>query len=51
LSDSIPEADLKALIEDAINFDAPVVKLEEDVYVLELFHGPSWRLKILAHAL
>jgi threonine synthase len=45
LSDSIPEADLKALIEDAINFDAPIVKLEEDVYVLELFHGPSLAFK------
>ncbi|RYZ98317.1 MAG: threonine synthase [Sphingobacteriaceae bacterium] len=45
LSDAIPEDKLKALIEDAINFDAPVVKLEEDVYVLELFHGPSLAFK------
>ncbi|GAA4336563.1 threonine synthase [Mucilaginibacter gynuensis] len=45
LGDAVPEADLKALIEDAINFDAPVVELEEDVYVLELFHGPSLAFK------
>jgi len=45
LSDSIPEEDLKAIIEEAINFEAPVVKLEEDVYVLELFHGPSLAFK------
>ncbi|MBW4890338.1 threonine synthase [Mucilaginibacter sp. HMF5004] len=45
LAGSIPEADLKAIIDDAINFDAPVVKLEEDVYVLELFHGPSLAFK------
>ncbi|RCH54971.1 threonine synthase [Mucilaginibacter hurinus] len=45
LGDTIPVADLKALIEDAINFDAPVIKLEEDVYVLELFHGPSLAFK------
>ncbi|WP_448702059.1 threonine synthase [Mucilaginibacter sp. AW1-3] len=45
LSDSIPEQDLKAIVEDAINFEAPVVKLEEDVYVLELFHGPSLAFK------
>ncbi|RYE18160.1 MAG: threonine synthase [Sphingobacteriales bacterium] len=45
LGDDIPEADLKALIEDAINFEAPVVKLEDDVYVLELFHGPSLAFK------
>jgi len=45
LGDSIPEADLKALIDDAINFPAPIVKLEENVYVLELFHGPSLAFK------
>lgn len=45
LSDAIPEKDLKVLIEDAINFEAPIVKLEEDVYVLELFHGPSLAFK------
>jgi len=45
LGDAIPENDLKAIVEDAINFDAPVVKLEENVYVLELFHGPSLAFK------
>jgi len=45
LSNTIPENDLKAIVEDAINFEAPIVKLEEDVYVLELFHGPSLAFK------
>ncbi|GAA4927494.1 threonine synthase [Mucilaginibacter defluvii] len=45
LGDTIPEAELRALIDDAINFDAPVVELEDDVYVLELFHGPSLAFK------
>jgi len=45
LSGAIPENDLKGIIEDAINFDAPVVELEENVYVLELFHGPSLAFK------
>lgn len=45
LSDDIPDKDLKAIIDDAINFDAPVVKLEEQVHVLELFHGPSLAFK------
>ncbi|WP_345954393.1 threonine synthase [Mucilaginibacter sp. PAMB04168] len=45
LNGAIPEDDLKALIEDAVNFDAPVVQLEENVYVLELFHGPSLAFK------
>lgn len=45
LTDAVPENDLKAIVEDAINFEAPIVKLEENVYVLELFHGPSLAFK------
>jgi threonine synthase len=45
LKDEIPAEDLKALIEDAINFEAPAVKLDEQTFVLELFHGPSLAFK------
>ncbi|MDO3627093.1 threonine synthase [Mucilaginibacter sp. BT774] len=45
LGDDIPDNDLKAIITDAINFFAPVVGLEESVYVLELWHGPSLAFK------
>ncbi|MGZ3750136.1 MAG: threonine synthase [Mucilaginibacter sp.] len=45
LGDDIPENDLKAIITDAISFYAPVVELEKNVGVLELFHGPSLAFK------
>jgi len=45
IGDDIPEEDLKTIIYDAINFYAPIVKLEDKVYVLELFHGPSLAFK------
>ncbi|MGY3215006.1 threonine synthase [Mucilaginibacter sp. HD30] len=45
IGDDIPEEDLKAIIYDAINFYAPIVKLEDKAYVLELFHGPSLAFK------
>jgi len=45
LEDAIPAADLKSLIDEAINFDAPVVEIEKNTHVLELFHGPSLAFK------
>lgn len=45
LGDDIPSDDLQTIIHDAINFYAPVVELEENVNVLELFHGPSLAFK------
>ncbi|TDS11046.1 threonine synthase [Sphingobacterium paludis] len=45
IGDDIPAADLKAIIADAINFDAPVKFLDAEQAVLELFHGPSYAFK------
>lgn len=41
----IPENDLKRIIESAVNFPAPVVKLDNQKHILELFHGPSLAFK------
>jgi len=45
LKDAIPADDLRTIIADAVNFDAPVHELDEKNYVLELFHGPSLAFK------
>lgn len=47
LRDAIPLENLQSIIDDAINFEAPLVPLPEggDTYVLELFHGPSLAFK------
>ncbi len=41
----IPADDLKKIINEAINFDAPLVFLNSEMAVLELFHGPSYAFK------
>ncbi len=45
LGDEISEENLKMIVNRAIDFDAPVVEIEKDTYVLELFHGPSMAFK------
>ncbi|GLU57313.1 threonine synthase [Dyadobacter frigoris] len=45
LGDDISRKDIEKLIEDSYNFDAPVLKITADDYVLELFHGPSMAFK------
>jgi threonine synthase len=39
------EAELKLIINRAIDFEAPLVEIEPNNYVLELFHGPSMAFK------
>lgn len=45
VGDEIPEQDLKQIIKDTLCFDFPVEKVEDDVYALELFHGPTMAFK------
>ncbi|WP_149915619.1 threonine synthase [Sphingobacterium cavernae] len=45
IGDDIPKENLKKIVEDAINFDAPVKFLDAETGVLELFHGPSYAFK------
>ncbi|MCB9069510.1 MAG: threonine synthase [Calditrichae bacterium] len=48
LSESIEPHVLRKVIETAINFDAPLVPVEPDIFSLELFHGPTLAFKDFA---
>ncbi len=37
--------ELKKIVEETLNFDCPVVNIEDDIYTLELFHGPTLAFK------
>lgn len=43
--EDIPKADLEAITNDTLSFDAPLVKVDENKYSLELFHGPTAAFK------
>jgi threonine synthase len=45
LGKDIPAEDLRKVVETAIDFEAPIVEIEENTYCLELFHGPSMAFK------
>ena len=41
----IPEDVLKTIIDETLSFDFPIVKLNNDISTLELFHGPTMAFK------
>jgi threonine synthase len=41
----IPEEDLKRIVRDAFNFEVPLVQLDTNIYILELWHGPTLAFK------
>ena len=43
--DDIDLDGLKELVYDTLQFDCPVVKVKENIYSLELFHGPTLAFK------
>jgi len=45
VGDEIPESTLKQIIAETLCFDFPTVKVEEDIYALELYHGPTMAFK------
>ncbi len=45
LQGAVPDDALRNIVEDAINFEVPLVPLDENIYSLELFHGPTYAFK------
>jgi len=45
VSPEIPEDILKTIVEETLSFDFPVVKLNDNISTLELFHGPTMAFK------
>ena len=41
----IPESELKTIIKETLNFEFPIVSIEDNISTLELFHGPSMAFK------
>lgn len=41
----LDDSDLQAVIDDAFSFDAPLIPLDDKIYVTELFHGPTLAFK------
>jgi threonine synthase len=45
VGDAIPEAELRRIVSETVNFDIPVVKITDDISALELYHGPTLAFK------
>jgi len=43
--EDIPADDLKRIVYDTLAFETPVVKVDDNIYSLELFHGPTLAFK------
>jgi len=45
VGDSIPEEELRRIVDETLCFSFPLVEVEKDVFSLELFHGPTMAFK------
>ena len=45
VSESIPENILRQIVKETLSFPIPLVKLNENIFSLELFHGPTLAFK------
>ncbi len=45
MQDLVPEEVLRKIVHETVNFDAPLISLEDRLHCLELWHGPSLAFK------
>jgi threonine synthase len=45
VGNTINEADLFSIVKDTVNFSIPLVKVTDDIFSLELYHGPTLAFK------
>jgi threonine synthase len=45
VGDTIPEEELMHIVQETINFPIPLVPITQNIYALELFHGPTLAFK------
>ena len=45
IGNSIDQESLKRIVDHTISFDAPLVEIAQDIFALELFHGPTLAFK------
>ncbi|MGB5369743.1 MAG: threonine synthase [Flavobacteriaceae bacterium] len=45
VSEDLPEATLKTILAEVLDFGFPLIEIEENIAVLELFHGPTMAFK------
>lgn len=45
VGDEIPEDVLRTIISETINFNIPLINIHDNIYSLELFHGPTLAFK------
>ena len=45
IGNDLPKKDIERIVEHTIQFEAPLVEIERNIYALELFHGPTLAFK------
>ena len=45
LGEDVEASELRRIVEETLSFPCPVVKVKQNIYALELFHGPTLAFK------